>query len=146
MEVLAPSQVPSPGPNGVANTPFAAIDPGLIYDYLQLQLKVTLGANSAELEAPGSLFDPSSYDEVTQRIARFATDSQTALYIQKELVTTDELENGPVDSGKQTPRRHVDVWLPDDTDVGFRQNLPFTFTPSATIWPRIREPSPSSSS
>jgi dynein heavy chain 1 len=102
MEVLAPSQVPSPGPNGVANTPFAAIDPGLIYDYLQLQLKVTLGANSTELEAPGSLFDPSSYDEFIQRIARFAADSQTALYIQKELVTTDELGNGPVDSGKQT--------------------------------------------
>lgn len=100
MEVIAPSQAPSPGPNGVSAAPFTAMDSAVLHDYLRLQLQVTLGATSDELETPGSLFSASSYEDVSRRIARFAVDSQTALYIQKELVVTDGLENGASESGR----------------------------------------------
>jgi dynein heavy chain 1 len=100
MEVIAPSQAPSPGPNGVTSPPFAAIDAEVVYDYIRQQLQVTLGATSSELESIGSLFHPSSYDEVIQRIGRFAAESQSALYIQKESVTEGELGDATQESGE----------------------------------------------
>ncbi|KAH8912297.1 hypothetical protein BR93DRAFT_871202 [Coniochaeta sp. PMI_546] len=94
MDVVATPQAPQPGPNGVANTPFAAIDPVRVVDYLTTQLQVTLGAAKHELDAPGSLLSKASYQDTIQRCTRFATDTQTALYIQKEPAPQSQLENG----------------------------------------------------
>jgi dynein heavy chain 1 len=100
MDVVASSpQAPHPGPNGVANTPFAAIDPVRVVEYLTTQLQVTLGAAKRELDAPGSLLSKASYQDTIQRCTRFATDTQTALYIQKEPAPVSQLENGSAEDG-----------------------------------------------
>lgn len=97
MDVVAPPAA-SPGPNGVASAPFAAIDPTRVVDYLKVQLEVTLGADEADLRVHGSLLSKASYSDTVQRCTRFATDTQTALYIQKELAPTSQLENGATET------------------------------------------------
>jgi dynein heavy chain 1 len=87
----------SPGTNGVANTPFAAVDPVRVVDHLTVLLEAALGATRAELEAPGSLLSKTRYSDTLQRCSRFALDTQVALYIQKDLIPTDSLENGAAD-------------------------------------------------
>jgi dynein heavy chain 1 len=94
MEIAAGPQAPSPAPNGVANPPFATIDPVRVVEYLTTQLHAALGAQQHELEAPGSLLSKASYQDTVQRCTRFAADTQTALYIQKELAPESQLENG----------------------------------------------------
>lgn len=90
-----PSQ-PSPDTNGVAATPFAAVDPVKVVDHLVLLLEAALGAKRDELEAPGSLLSKVRYSDTVQRCSRFALDTQVALYIQKDLAPTTTLdgENG----------------------------------------------------
>lgn len=99
MDVVASAQAPIPSPNGAATTPFAAIDPIRVVDYLTTQLQVTLGARKRELDAPGSLLSKASYQDTIQRCTRFATDTQTALYIQKEPALESQLENGSAEDG-----------------------------------------------
>ncbi|KAJ4294876.1 dynein heavy chain [Collariella sp. IMI 366227] len=53
MEAGASSSSPSPGPNGVATTPFAAVDPARVVDHVTVLLEAALGATRQELEAPG---------------------------------------------------------------------------------------------
>jgi hypothetical protein len=94
MEAAVASQSPSPAPNGVAATAFPVVDPVRVVDYLASLLEATLGATRSELEATGSLLSKAGYPDTVQRCTRFATDSQVALYIQKDLATTNGLENG----------------------------------------------------
>jgi dynein heavy chain 1 len=103
MDLVASQQAPNPGPNGVSSTPFAAFDASRVVDYLSTQLQVTLGAEKHELEAPGSLLSKASYQDTIQRCTRFASDTQTALYIQKEPAPVTELENGSAEDGAADP-------------------------------------------
>ncbi|KAL2021078.1 hypothetical protein VTK56DRAFT_7497 [Thermocarpiscus australiensis] len=104
MEAVAPPQVPSPGPNGAATASFAAVDPVRVVDHLTALLEAALGATPAELEAPGSLLSRARYPDTLQRCTRFALDAQVALYIQKDQVPTDSLENG---NGDEHAPSHV---------------------------------------
>lgn len=99
MEAAVSPLATSPGANGVATTPFAAVDPVRVVDHLILVLGAALGATRTELEAPGSLLSETRYNDTLQRCNRFAVDTQVALYIQKDLVPTDTLEDGDVDDG-----------------------------------------------
>ncbi|KAK4163181.1 dynein heavy chain, cytoplasmic [Cladorrhinum sp. PSN259] len=93
--VVSPTTAASSGTNGVASTPFAAVDPVRVVDHLKVLLEAALGATRKELEAPGSLLSKDRYPDTLQRCTRFALDSQTSLYIQKDLAPTAEnLDDG----------------------------------------------------
>lgn len=92
-------EVASQGPpNGVAapSSPPAVVDPSVVVQYLADVLQVTLGAARSELEGAGSLLSKAKYSETVQRCTRFAFESQPALYVQKDLVGTEET-NGTED-------------------------------------------------
>jgi dynein heavy chain 1 len=83
MEVTSPT---SPATNGLAATAFPTIDPNLVVEYLASILQSTLGASRQDLENVGSLLSKSRHSDTVQRCLRFATESQAALYVQKDLV------------------------------------------------------------
>ena len=88
MEVL------SPGANGQPTPPAAtSIDPSLLVEYLIDLLVATLGATAEDLERNGSLLSKSKKQDTIQRCTRFALESQTVLYVQKEL-SSPEKTNG----------------------------------------------------
>jgi dynein heavy chain 1 len=89
MEVTAPT---SPATNGLAAAAFPTIDPNLVVEYLASVLQSTLGASRKELENIGSLLSKSRYSDTVQRCTRFATESQAALYVQKDIVGGDRLD------------------------------------------------------
>ena len=75
----------APGPNGVSTTTsLPIIDPTVVVDHLTNILQITLGASRQDLEAPGSLLSPLGYADTIQRCARFASENQLALYVQKD--------------------------------------------------------------
>lgn len=97
MESLSPA---SPSTNGLATGAFPTIDPNVVVEYLAQVLEITLGAKRKDLENAGSLLSKARYSETVQRCTRFATESQVALYVQKDIAAGDGL-NGDVDaSGK----------------------------------------------
>jgi dynein heavy chain 1 len=104
MEAVAPPPATSPGTNGVATAPFAAVDPSRVVDHLAVLLEAALGATRTELEAPGSLLSKTRYPDTLQRCTRFAVDTQVALYIQKDLAPTNRLENGDTDESRRPSR------------------------------------------
>lgn len=84
-------EVVSPGANGVPSTnSFTSIDPNLVVQHLSHVLQVTLGASTVDLEAPGSLLSKSRRSDTIQRCTRFASESQVALYVQKDAVSADQ--------------------------------------------------------
>jgi dynein heavy chain 1, cytosolic len=85
--VAAPA---SPAPNGVASNPFPTIDPILVVEHLAAVLEITLGATRRELENFGSLLSKARYSDTVQRCTRFATESQVALYVRKDVVSEGE--------------------------------------------------------
>jgi len=91
-------EVASPGvPNSLAapsQVPVA--DPSVVVQYLTDVLQVTLGASRKDLESAGSMLSKGKYSETVQRCTRFASESQVALYVQKDLVAT-EATNGTDD-------------------------------------------------
>jgi dynein heavy chain 1 len=109
MEAVASSQASIPGANGAGTAPFAAMDPARVVDHLAVLLEAALGATRTELEAPGSLLSKTRYSDTLQRCSRFASETQVALYIQKELLPSDTLENG--DSDGRTCL-HEPVYMP----------------------------------
>jgi dynein heavy chain 1 len=96
MESLITSPASSSA-NGLATAAFPTIDPNLVVKHLASVLEITLGASRRELENVGSLLSKSKYSETVQRCTRFATESQVALYVQKDISTDDALE-GPIDA------------------------------------------------
>ncbi|KKK21233.1 dynein heavy chain [Aspergillus ochraceoroseus] len=83
--------------NGVPAAPQGAlVDSNIIVQYLVEVLQVTLGALKSELEGPGSLLSKPKYNETVQRCARFASESQPALYVQKDLIASEDA-NGTAD-------------------------------------------------
>ena len=100
MEVVSPGQganghpPSSPGP--------AIINPNLIVRYLVDLLEITLGAATEDLESEGSILSESKKSDTVQRCTRFASESQVALYVQKDVISTDVPNgraNGHVSSG-----------------------------------------------
>jgi dynein heavy chain 1 len=94
MEVTSPA---SPSANGLATTAFPTIDPNLVVEYLASVIESTLGASRRELENVGSLLSKSRYSETVQRCSRFATESQAALYVQKDIAAGDGMD-GVIDT------------------------------------------------
>jgi dynein heavy chain 1 len=88
MESLVTSPA-SPSPNGVATSAFPTIDPNLVVEHLAAVLEITLGASRKDLENVGSLLSKARFSETVQRCTRFATESQLALYVQKDVATAD---------------------------------------------------------
>lgn len=88
MESLVTSPTSS-STNGLATATFPTIDPSLVVEHLASVLEITLGASRKELENVGSLLSKSRYSETVQRCTRFATESQVALYVQKDIATED---------------------------------------------------------
>lgn len=87
MEVVSPGQ----GANGhPPSSPGAAIiDPNLVVQYLVDLLEITLGASTDDLEKRGSILSESKKSDTVQRCTRFASESQVALYVQKDVVSPD---------------------------------------------------------
>ncbi|KAJ5973393.1 hypothetical protein N7481_010603 [Penicillium waksmanii] len=85
-------EVATPGvPNGVPTTDTTAVvDSGTVIQYLTEVLQVTLGALKSELESAGSLLSAAKYNETAQRCTRFASESQVALYVQKDIAAAEE--------------------------------------------------------
>ncbi|KAL2166549.1 hypothetical protein VTG60DRAFT_2516 [Thermothelomyces hinnuleus] len=100
MEAVTSPPATSPGGNSVAATPFAAVDPVRVVGHLAALLEAALGATRKELEAPGSLLSKARYADTLQRCTRFAVDTQVALYVQKDLVPTDTVED---DEAEEAP-------------------------------------------
>lgn len=92
-------EVVSPGAsNGglAASSPLPLADPSVVVQHLTEVLQVTLGALKKDLESAGSLLSKAKYSETVQRCTRFASETQVALYAQKELVGTEQ-SNGTDD-------------------------------------------------
>lgn len=102
METVASPMAPQ---DAVANgaPPSASllgIDPVVIIDYLVSIVTIALGAKKEDLERDGNLLSQNLHADTVQRCTRFASDSQVAIYIQKEVVSTlDGPTDDPVDSG-----------------------------------------------
>lgn len=97
MESLVAS--PASPTNGTTTNSFSTIDPIEVVEYLAQVLQITLGATREDLQSFGSLLSKSKYSDTVQRCARFATESQTALYVQKDIAFADGPENGADSDG-----------------------------------------------
>lgn len=82
MEILSPS---TPNGGAASHPPFSA-DPILVLEHIAALIQTTLGAARRELEAVGSLLSKAKHSETLSRCARFASESQLALYAQKDQV------------------------------------------------------------
>lgn len=84
-------EVASPGANGHApsSIPSTTIDPNLVVQHLVDHLEVTLGASAEDLESSGSMLCVSKRQDTMQRCTRFASESQNALYVLKDVVSPD---------------------------------------------------------
>lgn len=89
MEITSPA---SPATNGLATTSFPTIDPNLVVEYLASILQSTLGASRRDLENVGSLLSKARHSDTVQRCTRFATESQAALYVQKDFAGSENLD------------------------------------------------------
>ena len=96
MEVLSPIT-----PNGVASSDTSpSADPLVVLEHLSQVLQITLGAARRELEAVGSLLSKAKQADSLHRCARFASESQVALYAQKDIVEEEQLDVFGPDTGK----------------------------------------------
>ncbi len=91
------------GANGVSSPPFNIIDPKIIVEHLASVVSIALGATRVELEQPGSLLSGETYPDTIHRCSRFATDTQVALYIQKDVAPLEDIPDGPADNGGSSP-------------------------------------------
>ncbi|KAL8759989.1 MAG: hypothetical protein Q9199_000365 [Rusavskia elegans] len=99
----AAMEVVTPGANGhpTASIAAAAISPEAVIQHLTDLLEVTLGASSDDLEGPDSLFSTARRQDTLRRCTRFASESQVALYVQKDIVDVQDIElaaNGTEDA------------------------------------------------
>ena len=96
-------EVSSPGtPNGVAaSNPPAATDPLQVLEHLSALIQTTLGAARRELEEVGNLLSKAKLSETLSRCARFATESQVALYAQKDVVEESSINGHDDNYGMQ---------------------------------------------
>ncbi|KAL8738025.1 MAG: hypothetical protein Q9181_001132 [Wetmoreana brouardii] len=104
-------EVATPGANGHPPTPATppAINAEAVVQHLTDLLEVTLGASPGDLEVSDSLFSPSRKEDTLQRCTRFASESQVALYVQKNIVNRTE-------DGLYIPELH-EVSSPEQTST-----------------------------
>ncbi|KAL8837946.1 MAG: hypothetical protein Q9170_002318 [Blastenia crenularia] len=81
----------TPGANGHPPSPVAptTISPDVVVHHLTDLLEITLGASSEDLESNDSLFSPPRRQDTLHRCARFASESQVALYVQKDIIDVE---------------------------------------------------------
>lgn len=130
MEVVSPGQ----GVNGHPPSSLgpAIINPSLIVRYLVDLLEVTLGASTEDLENKGSILSESKKSDTVQRCTRFASESQVALYVQKDLVSPD-VPNGRANGHVSSGMPHI-IQLPHRTTAeSFVQGMQAT---TSTRYPR----------
>ena len=107
-------EVVSPGANGQVpptNLP-NGINPQTVVDHLVDVLGITLGASPDDLESSGSLLSKSKKSDTIQRCTRFASESQVVLYVQKDLLATDQTNGLGNSTGKLTADGHVFITHP----------------------------------
>ena len=100
MEVVSSGQGTNGHPPPSLGPPI--INPNLVVRYLVDLLEITLGASTEDLESNGSILSESKKSDTVQRCTRFASESQVALYVQKDVISPDVLNgraNGHVLSG-----------------------------------------------
>ncbi|OTA63575.1 hypothetical protein K449DRAFT_464224 [Hypoxylon sp. EC38] len=103
MEAVAPPLgLQSPGTNGLSPSSFITIDPAVVVDYLASVITIALGATREELERPDNLLSKANYADTLQRCSRFATDTQVALYVQKDIKPSNDISDGPADNVSYT--------------------------------------------
>jgi dynein heavy chain 1 len=96
MEVLSQG-----APNGVPPIlPQPTTDPNAVVQHLIDVLQITLGALRKDLESVGSLLSKAKYSETIQRCTRFASESQVALYAQKDIAASDQVNGTDDGAGK----------------------------------------------
>ena len=91
----ANGQIPSPAQSNI-------IEPEQLLKHLVGLLKITLEASLEDLEAKGSILSDARRTDTLQRCLRFASESQVALYVQKDILATgssNQLVNGHTDAG-----------------------------------------------
>lgn len=101
MEVASPGQ----GANGYPPKPDSkpAIDEAAVIRYLTDLLELTLGATEDDLYAGSNLLSESKKSDTIQRCIRFASGSQVALYVQKDVLHShipNGSQNGHNEQGK----------------------------------------------
>lgn len=87
MEIVSPGlngHVPSPDPDGV-------FDADVIVQHLTDLVEVTLGASTEDLQRQGSILSSSKRHDTVQRCTRFALEPQVALYVQKTVGDTQQI-------------------------------------------------------
>lgn len=88
-------------PNGVSTPDSAAlVDSGAVIQYLTEVLQVTVGAQKSELETTGSLLSTVRYNDTVQTCTRFASESQVALYVQKDIAAAEQTNGESEGSGE----------------------------------------------
>jgi hypothetical protein len=109
----------SPGaPNGMTpSNAFQTIDPKLVVDHLTELLQITLGATRKELEGPGCLLSKSRYADTVQRCTRFASETQVALYVQKDAIAAESTENPDENESGKLERPLVAVHTDDESST-----------------------------
>ena len=75
-------------------------DPFAVLEHISTLLQSALGAAKKELEAIGSLLSTTKYTETLNRCTRFASESQVALYGQKDLIEIGETNGTSLACGK----------------------------------------------
>ncbi|KAK9422351.1 putative Dynein heavy chain [Seiridium unicorne] len=92
-----------PVANGISSpSSLVMIDPDKVVEHLAAVVTIALGATRQDLEREGNLLSPASHADTVQRCTRFASDSQVALYIQKEIVSALDVADGPLDNVPST--------------------------------------------
>ncbi|KJK92867.1 Dynein, heavy chain [Metarhizium anisopliae BRIP 53284] len=97
MEVSSPpaqNPVATTNGGGAPSPAFPTIDPERVVEHLAAVCQVALGATREDLEQPGNLLHNSRYSETVSRCTRFANDTQSVLYIQKDIANSSTVENG----------------------------------------------------
>ena len=130
-------EVASPGANGHApsSIPSTTIDPNLVVQHLVDHLEVTLGASAEDLESPGSLLCMPKRQDTIQRCTRFASESQNALYVLKDIVSSE------ISSGAQGALGIHSIYCQEDGELisRLRKQAP----PSIHLFPPVRVCPPS---
>ncbi|ORY65054.1 dynein heavy chain, N-terminal region 1-domain-containing protein [Pseudomassariella vexata] len=103
METAASPLTPQDsGTSGISPESFSAVKPKDVVEHLASVVTIALGATRQDLERDGNLLSDANKADIVQRCARFASDSQVALYIQKEVVPRPDEPDGPADNEPPT--------------------------------------------
>lgn len=107
--VASPLALQGPGTNGISPSALITIDPTLVVEYLASVVTIALGATRDELKSPDNLLSKENHADTVQRCSRFATDTQVAMYVQKDVKPSDDIPDGPVDNGTEASLHDTDV-------------------------------------